>query len=367
MVRTLLNRTARDYPTVLATVGTVLILLIILFWAAPRAPLKLSRAAWETIRRVETGQKPYAADILNSARQHYDHAWAEIQIQMSRPLPLRSFQTSEILLIQAMGLADAAEALGQLAHERSRDEMIRRVGDLRRDLNHYDRELQHSLKSVSLRSLATQAELKVGLAEQHLADNKPSERIINDAQCAVDELRMALDREYEADSALMPLWDDWLHETLQWTRETDSSAVLVVKATHCGYLLKGGTIISSFPIELGYRSGRQKMHSGDGATPEGMFRIVARRDTGAAYYRALDLDYPTFSDSIRYEVSRKLGTIPLDVGIGGSIQIHGEGGRQTDWTNGCVAVTNEMMDTLMERLDVGDRVTIVRQLNGWPQ
>ncbi|MBD3297711.1 MAG: L,D-transpeptidase family protein [candidate division Zixibacteria bacterium] len=366
MVRSLLRWAARDYPTALAAFGTTLLLVIVLFGLTPRAPLDLSRASWRAIRQAESVCTPYASDILNSARQHHNRAWAELSAQMQRPLPLRSYYRADILFTQAIGLADAAGTLGELAQAQNTAEMTQRINELRRDLNSYERELRHSLKTVSLRTLATRADLKVSLAEQRLARGEPAETAIDEATEAVDELRSALDTEYRADSSLAQLWNEWFQETLDWTRKTDSSAVVVVKSTHCGYLINGGMVESSFAIELGYRSGRQKMHSGDGATPEGRFRIIARRESGAAYYRALDLDYPTFADRVRYQVARKMGTIPPDVGIGGSIQIHGEGGRETDWTEGCVAVTNEQMDRLMERLDVGDRVTIVRQLDGWP-
>ena len=46
-------------------------------------------------------------------------------------------------------------------------------------------------------------------------------------------------------------------------------------------------------------------------------------------------------------------------GPGNLIEIHGEGGRAKDWTRGCVAVSNEHMDRLFQRVRVGTPVTIV--------
>ena len=51
--------------------------------------------------------------------------------------------------------------------------------------------------------------------------------------------------------------------------------------------------------------------------------------------------------------------LPASARIGGLIEIHGGGGRQRDWTDGCVAVTNPEMDDLFRRVSVGTPVTIV--------
>ena len=53
------------------------------------------------------------------------------------------------------------------------------------------------------------------------------------------------------------------------------------------------------------------------------------------------------------------GAFPVTRRWGGSIQIHGEGGRGRDWTRGCVAVSNRDMDDLFSRVSVGTPVTIV--------
>jgi hypothetical protein len=41
------------------------------------------------------------------------------------------------------------------------------------------------------------------------------------------------------------------------------------------------------------------------------------------------------------------------------IEIHGHGGRGTDWTQGCVALSNSDMDDLVRYVGVGTPVTIV--------
>ena len=55
----------------------------------------------------------------------------------------------------------------------------------------------------------------------------------------------------------------------------------------------------------------------------------------------------------------RAGYLPRGMPLGGLIEIHGEGGRGKDWTNGCVALVNEEMDDLFSKVDVGTPVTIV--------
>jgi murein L,D-transpeptidase YafK len=77
------------------------------------------------------------------------------------------------------------------------------------------------------------------------------------------------------------------------------------------------------------------------------------------YHRALLIDYPNNEDWETYLQARKEGRVPDSTPIGGLIEIHGRGGRQKDWTNGCVAVTDGTMDILAGLAVPGTPVTIV--------
>ena len=111
-------------------------------------------------------------------------------------------------------------------------------------------------------------------------------------------------------------------------------------------------------MDLGFNWIADKSRAGDGATPEGRYRIVSRT-TASAYYRALLLDYPNADDRAEFARARRSGDVPRSAGIGGLIEIHGEGGRGRDWTKGCVALANPDMADLFARVSVGTPVTIV--------
>jgi murein L,D-transpeptidase YafK len=77
------------------------------------------------------------------------------------------------------------------------------------------------------------------------------------------------------------------------------------------------------------------------------------------YYRALMLDYPNADDRARFQALQRTGQMPRNGRIGSNIEIHGEGGRSQDWTQGCVALSNDEMDELVSLVGVGTPVTIV--------
>ncbi|MFQ5768247.1 MAG: L,D-transpeptidase family protein, partial [Acidobacteriota bacterium] len=67
-------------------------------------------------------------------------------------------------------------------------------------------------------------------------------------------------------------------------------------------------------------------------------------------------------DRKRFRQALMDGTIPKDSRLGGLIEIHGRGGRRRDWTNGCVALSDDGMDFLVRRVRPGTPVTIVGSL-----
>jgi len=88
-----------------------------------------------------------------------------------------------------------------------------------------------------------------------------------------------------------------------------------------------------------------------------------KSDWDTPYHKALEINYPNDGDLLRFEDDKKSGRLPRNAEIGGSIQIHGGGGRKADWTNGCIALKNGDMDLVFEWARLGTPVTIVGSLN----
>jgi murein L,D-transpeptidase YafK len=112
--------------------------------------------------------------------------------------------------------------------------------------------------------------------------------------------------------------------------------------------------------DLGSNRLQQKRHAGDKATPEGRYHVTARKEGGQTrYHKALLLDYPNGEDRSRFARIRAEGGVPDGVGPGRHIEIHGHGGRERDWTDGCVALADADIDAVFARVPVGTPVTIV--------
>jgi murein L,D-transpeptidase YafK len=130
--------------------------------------------------------------------------------------------------------------------------------------------------------------------------------------------------------------------------------VLVEKAERRLTLLLNGKAIARYPIALGRNPVGPKVFQGDGRTPEGLYAISAR-NTASRFYRSLRINYP----------QRDNRALAAEYGIspGGDIMIHGQPNRpgprtMKDWTEGCIAVSNQHMDEIWTAVDLGTPVEI---------
>jgi murein L,D-transpeptidase YafK len=134
--------------------------------------------------------------------------------------------------------------------------------------------------------------------------------------------------------------------------------VLVLKAARRLLLLQGDRVLRDYEIALGRNSIGPKRHQGDARTPEGRYRIDSRV-ADSRYHRALHISYPNQDD---LDFARRAGIEP-----GGDVMIHGlpdgerwvgEVHRTYDWTNGCIALTDDEMSEIWELVDDGTPIEI---------
>jgi hypothetical protein len=162
------------------------------------------------------------------------------------------------------------------------------------------------------------------------------------------------------DGPVVTQWLRWIQQTAEWSRTRRSPAIVVAKAERRLFLYQHGRVVADYPVDLGFNGLADKLYEGDGATPEGRFRVVAKKGaTETLFYRALVLDYPTPLDRRRHERAARRGLIPRQARIGGLIEIHGEVPGTSDRTSGCVALENGHLQALFDLLERGTPVTIV--------
>jgi len=163
-----------------------------------------------------------------------------------------------------------------------------------------------------------------------------------------------------ADSDRLADYRRWVRETVRESVAGESHAILVDKLRHTLTLLKGGRVIRTYRAEIGINGSQGKTVAGDKATPEGRYRIIAKKDIGETHWhRALLINYPNDSDRAQFAEARRRGRISSRARIGSLIEVHGEGGRYQDWTEGCIALGNGDMDELFRLVSVGTPITIV--------
>jgi murein L,D-transpeptidase YafK len=124
-----------------------------------------------------------------------------------------------------------------------------------------------------------------------------------------------------------------------WTADR----VLVVKSERQLYLMRGDAVLRKHRISLGQSPVGPKRQEGDNRTPEGDY-VLDWRNPNSDFYMAMHISYP--NDNDRREARRR-GVDP-----GNMIMIHGLPNDSEpnlsdylgeDWTNGCIAVSNQAM------------------------
>ncbi|MEW5702178.1 MAG: L,D-transpeptidase family protein [Candidatus Zixiibacteriota bacterium] len=342
---------------------------MLLVGGCEKAPIELSRVTWDALQECRRERAEVDAPMVwEEAKARYDSAWLVITTENRQWFFERHFAPAESLFIRAGQSARQAIRLAREAREAQRLKLGGEIAELAKDLSTQQRGIDQHLARIPLQRELTEAELRVASAQRSFEQESlvQAEAAVLEAREALAVLRERQDKNWVDDREL-PRWRHMVDETVAWSRATDSTALVVVKTDRRAYLLRQGRIVTDFPVEFGYRSWQPKLRAGDGATPEGIYRVTQCRDRGSRYYKALVLDYPNEYDRLRFEKNRKVGNIPRGARIGGNIEIHGEGGRGRDWTEGCVALSNPDMDRLMRQMHVGDRVTIVRDVEGWPE
>lgn len=147
--------------------------------------------------------------------------------------------------------------------------------------------------------------------------------------------------------------------------------VVVYKGKRILELWNGSSLIGKYKIGLGFTPVGHKEVEGDGKTPEGSY-YVCTRNNKSKYYLSLGVSYPSIEDAKRglenslitkEEHDKIINSInskkmpPWNTKLGGEIMIHGHG-SESDWTRGCIAVDNDVMDILWKYCSMGTEITI---------
>jgi murein L,D-transpeptidase YafK len=134
--------------------------------------------------------------------------------------------------------------------------------------------------------------------------------------------------------------------------------VVVYKNQRRMVLLAQGKEIKSYRVALGGEPIGPKQRQGDHRTPEGSY-VLDSQNLHSQFYKAFHISYPNSQD---IAAAKKRGVNP-----GGAIMLHGlpkeyawvgKAHTNSDWTDGCIAVTNEEMDEIWKIVRPGTPIDI---------
>jgi murein L,D-transpeptidase YafK len=134
--------------------------------------------------------------------------------------------------------------------------------------------------------------------------------------------------------------------------------VVVLKKERTLQLLNEGKVIKTYKVALGGDPVGPKTRQGDHKTPEGVY-VLDSRNSHSQFYKSIHISYPSPSDRA---VARQKGVSP-----GGDVFVHGlpngyryvgAAHRLKDWTDGCIAVTDEEMDEIWLAVSDGTPIEI---------
>lgn len=134
--------------------------------------------------------------------------------------------------------------------------------------------------------------------------------------------------------------------------------VIVYKDERKMMLLRNGEVLKTYRISLGKNPVGSKEKEGDKKTPEGRY-VLDWKNPNSKYHLSIHISYPNDDDKRN---ARLKGVPP-----GGDIMIHGcpnglgwnwKYYKVNDWTDGCIAVSNEEIEEIWNVVENGTEIEI---------
>ena len=141
-------------------------------------------------------------------------------------------------------------------------------------------------------------------------------------------------------------------------RDAVADRILVEKSARRLTLLRNGNALKTYRVALGRVPVGAKEYEGDQRTPEGIYTIDFHKPD-SDYHLALHISYPEQRDISRAEVQ--------GLSAGSDIMIHGLPNgrgwlgafhRRSDWTAGCIAVTDFEIEEIYRAVPDGTSVEL---------
>lgn len=339
--------------------SSVLFLILI----TPKPPVDMVAEARESLSgAAKSKAHVYVSKQYEVAENLYDSILIEWKKQNDRFFLKRDFSKMRELSEKTVEIAGKVSKQSNIVVENFQTFIKLKIDTLDKQIELYDKLIPRI--PLPKKTIESYTKAKIIYSEGKSAYNKNDyktggtkiDRAELNLNAAFSEAKKILENYFEN----YDNWTEWKEETIGLSKKTGSTAIIIDKCSKKCTVYKAGKPKYSFEIELGPNWIGDKRHKGDKATPEGKYKVIKKiRAPHTIYYKALLINYPNAIDQKEFAKEVKNGTLPKNTDIGGLIEIHGEGGRGFNWTNGCVALKNKDIDDVYSVTVIGTPVTII--------
>jgi len=351
-------------------IGTILLLLaitagVISIFAQKPPTEKIESGRKAIAEAIKAEANIYSLPELTIAQKNWDEAMNAWKENNTKTPLVRDYDKTEILADLAIENAIKAKKNAIKRKDELHKELERSIATLRISVN-YIKTIKEKLPiNHNVWKKFTPAVLKLDEVESAFNRNdliSAKNNLLSLAE-SIEEIRHITTELLENYFNRYPDWIKLDAEMRQWSKQYSTVSLVVDKFSRRIIVYKNGKKIDSYNVELGVNWLGDKVQKGDRATPEGKYTITnKKRGDKTIYHKALLINFPNYEDRRRFNLKQANGDISKKALIGGSIEIHGGGGKGIDWTDGCVALNNRDMDDLYSYCSVGTPIVIVGSL-----
>ena len=345
------------------TTSMIAAMLLLFIKLIPEDPLKDIEAAREAIAKARDHNSViYSAKIFREARSYYDSAMISWKTENKRFILFRDYE--RVRMFASISQKKANEATKRT---------ITRTNDLRAGLDHELARLHKEMEDFE--KIFLSLPIPQDIKNKHVRGKllvKEAEIAFEKGQYVAGNVKITEANEYITESYAYAReklsdyfrnynqWQELAKGTINESRNNGTYAIIIEKIPGVIHLYYEGVKKYTFEAEFGKNWMGDKMSSGDYATPEGRYIVTKKLSNGSTkYHKALMINYPNQQDLEEFNVRVQRGQLPSDARIGELIEIHGDGGRGGNWTEGCVALSNSDMDLIFKYASKGTPVTII--------
>jgi hypothetical protein len=351
--------------TIIISVSSLIVLTagFLLFYPVPDPPvLKLKTARDSLSVAVKNQADRYSPDLYIRAKAGYDSAMAVWGRENERFIYFRNYDVVEDYARLSAKMADSATDSTLRIIEHLKENLSPRIDTLNILMKRINEKYSNYPYPPEVHERISRGKMLLKDAETAFQNN-----LFLEAESFLTESENLLLSSWEfADLNLRqyftsyPTWKKWIDRTIAASKTNGGYSIIIDKFSRKLVVYNKGKKINEFSAELGRNWVGNKRVKGDKATPEGMYKITRKLDGGKTkYHKALLLNYPNDEDAARFRRDVSNGALPTSADIGGMIEIHGNGGKGVDWTEGCIALKDNEIDIVYRYVKIGTPVTIV--------